>query len=173
MQGKPSKYDLSFDGEGNMAVADTGSGQRLEAGRAKSRNAEAPQRREIQDGGERPVYFERKDDQTCALRKRLAEMPKGRLDIRNNVEAAIFQAGYHYRGDKSRYRGLMKHIMWAVSRRLWVNFRRIQLWNKRKAENGENGEAGIPKGCFVLDFLRCFLRGYRFIFWPPVFAGSY
>jgi hypothetical protein len=176
IQGKPSKYDLSFDEEGNMVVVNTESGQRLEARRAKSRNPEAPQRWVIQDGEKRPIYFERKDVQTCALRKRLAEIPKDRLNIRNNVEATIFQVGYHYRGDKSQYRGLMKHIMWAISRCLWVNFRRIQLWNKRKAENGENSGAGIPKGNkgnFVFNFLRCFLRGYRFIFWPPVFAGSY
>ncbi|MDR1905033.1 MAG: hypothetical protein LBQ88_22480, partial [Treponema sp.] len=39
-----------------------------------------------------------------------------------------FQLGYHYRADKSRYRGLAKHRMWAISRCLWVNFRRIAAW---------------------------------------------
>ena len=143
IQGKPSKYDVSFDGEGNMVVVNTDSGQQLETKRAKSRNPEAPERWVIKDGGKSPVYFERKDVENCELRKRLEEIPKERLNIRNNVEATIFQVGYHYRGDKSQYRGLLKHSMWSVSRCLWVNFRRIQLWFTQKAENSENDVAGI------------------------------
>jgi hypothetical protein len=143
IQGKPSKYDLSFDVKGNLAVVNTESGQQLEAKRSNSRNPEAPERRVIKDGDKSPIYFEQKDVETCELRKRLGEIPKERLDIRNNVEATIFQAGYHYRGDKSQYRGLMKHRIWSISRCLWVNFRRIQLWFTRKAENSENDGAGI------------------------------
>jgi len=41
------------------------------------------------------------------------------------VEATIFQLGYHYSNDKSRYRGLIKHKMWANARCLWINFVRI------------------------------------------------
>ena len=170
IQGKPSKYDLSFDEEGNLAVVNQESGERLEARRAKSRNPEAPERWVIKDGGNKPIYFERKDVETCALRKRLGEIPKERQDIRNNVEATIFQVGYQYRGDKSQYRGLMKHLMWAVSRCMWVNFRRIQLWCMRKAGNKEGGGADIPKESLVFNFLRRFLRRHRYIFSPPMFA---
>jgi hypothetical protein len=172
IQGKASKYDLSFDGDGNMVVVNTESGERLDASRAKSRKAEAPERWVVQDG-ERRIYFERKDVETCELRKRLSQIPKERLDIRNNVEATIFQVGYHYRGDKSRYRGLIKHRMWAVSRCLWVNFRRIQLWNERKSVNGGNGGGSIPGKSLVFDFLPRFFRRYRAIFRPLVFAGVY
>jgi hypothetical protein len=172
IQGKPSRYDLSFDGDGNMVVVNTESGQRLEAGRTKSRDPQAPERWVVKDGEKSPIYFERKDVQTCELRKRLGQIAKERLNIRNNVEATIFQVGYHYRGDKSRYRGLMKHRMWAVSRCLWVNFRRIQLW-VLKAGNRENGGDGMRKINFVFNFLRRFLRGFQFIFRPPVFADSY
>jgi hypothetical protein len=55
-------------------------------------------------------------------------LPKEVRNIRNNVEATIFQLGYHYRSGKSRYRGLEKHRMWALSRCLWINFRRIAAW---------------------------------------------
>jgi len=133
IQGKPSKYDLSYDGEGNLVVVNKESGERLEAKRSKRQTVEAPERWVVQDGEKRPIYFERKDVETCELRKRLEKIPKERLDIRNNVEATIFQVGYHYRGDKSQYRGLIKHLMWGVSRFIWVNFRRIQLWSIRKA----------------------------------------
>jgi hypothetical protein len=133
IQGKPSKYGLSYDAEGNMVVVNTESGEQLEVRKAKSRDPEAPERWAIKDGDKKPIYFERKDVETCALRKRLDEIPKERLDIRNNVEATIFQLGYHYRGDKSLYRGLMRHAIWALSRCIWVNFRRIHLWNIRGA----------------------------------------
>jgi hypothetical protein len=172
IQGKPSKYDLLFDSDGNMVVLNKESGQRFEARKAKSRTPESPERWVIKDG-DATRYFERKDVETSQLRKRLGGIPKERLDIRNNVEATLFQLGYHYRRNKSRYRGLIKHRMWAVSRCLWVNFRRIQLWLTLKARNSDTGIIDIPKGSFVLTFLRRPLRGYRFIFSPPVFAGSY
>jgi hypothetical protein len=44
--------------------------------------------------------------ETSLIRKRVETLPKKIKNIRNNVEAAIFQFGYHYRTDKSRYRGL-------------------------------------------------------------------
>ena len=154
IQGKPSKYDVSFDSNGNMVVVNTESGEQLETTRAKSRDSEAPERWAIKDGENRSIYFEQKDAETCELRKRLDEIPKERLDIRNNVEATIFQVGYHYRGDKSQYRGLMKHALWAVSRCMWVNFRRIQLWCTRKAGDMGNSGAGIPMENFVFIFFK-------------------
>ena len=137
-------YDLSYDEEGNLVVVNKERGERLEAKRSKSKRAGAPERWVIQDGGNRPIYFERKDVETCELRKRLEEIPKERRDIRNNVEATIFQIGYHYRGDKSRYRGLVKHVRWTVSRSIWVNFRRIQVWSIRKGR--EMVESVIKNG---------------------------
>jgi hypothetical protein len=47
------------------------------------------------------------------VRKQIAETPIEILQFRNNVEAAIFQLGYHYPNAKSRYRGEIKHQMWA------------------------------------------------------------
>ena len=159
IQGKPSKYDVSFDMDGNMVVVNTDSGEQLEVRRAKSRDprtegSKPPERWVIKDGENRPIYFERKDAETCELRKRLDGIPKERLDIRNNVEATMFQIGYHYRGDKSRYRGLLKHAMWAVNRCMWVNFRRIHLWCTLKAENLGNSGAGIPMENSAFNFFQ-------------------
>jgi hypothetical protein len=173
IQGKPSKYDLSFDADGKLVVVNTQSGQRLETWVAKSRDPLAPVRWGVKDEKKAPIYFEQKDVDTCELRKRLEQIPKERHDIRNNVEATIFQVGYHYRGDKSQYRGLISHILWAVSRCLWVNFRRIQLWNTRGPENRENIEAGIPKDGFVFYFLQRLLQKYRLCFYLPVFTGCF
>jgi len=47
------------------------------------------------------------------------------LNRRNNVEANIFQLGYHYPNAKSRYRTLIKHKMFAHCRCFWIIFVRI------------------------------------------------
>ena len=134
IQGKPSIYDLLFDAEGNLIVVNKENGRQLEAKLVKSRSHESPQRWTIEDGEKRRV-FERKDVETCELRKQLEQIPKDKLNVRNNVEATLFQLGYHYRNDKSNYRSLFKHSLWAISRCIWINFRRIQLWSMRKMMN--------------------------------------
>lgn len=70
-------------------------------------------------------YFTQKQLETCLLRKKIAAIPIEKLRKRNNVEATIFQLAYHYSNAKSRYRGLSKHQMWANSRCLWLNFKRL------------------------------------------------
>jgi len=70
-------------------------------------------------------YITQKEVDTCMIRRQIAAIPVETLQIRNNVEATIFQVGYHYPNAKSRYRGLIKHQMWANIRCLWVNFVRI------------------------------------------------
>ncbi len=64
-------------------------------------------------------YFTRGQVDRDAERRRPMSIPKERLDIRNNVEATIFQYCFHTRNNKTRYRGLAKHRMQAVSRCAW------------------------------------------------------
>jgi hypothetical protein len=133
--GKPSKYGLSYGQGGELIVYNTETKQNMPARRAKTKDPCAPKRWVIQDGEHAPIYFEDKDVVVCALRKKIAALPKEKLHIRNNVEATIFQLGYHYYGNKSRYRGLIKHRLWAISRCLWINYRRIAIWiGKKEAE---------------------------------------
>lgn len=70
-------------------------------------------------------YFTQKDVDTCLLRKQITARTPEELNRRNNVEATIFQLGYHYSNAKSRYRGLIKHKMFANCRCFWINFVRI------------------------------------------------
>jgi hypothetical protein len=151
ISGKPSKYDVSFDDAGEITVINTETGEKLKAVRAKTRDPDAPERWRVKDGSHAPIYFERKDAETCALRKRLAEIPKEKLNVRNNVEATIFQFGYHYRRNKSRYRGRIKHHMWAVARCLWINCRRICKYNG-------DMDAKSPDSGSILMFLSLCLR---------------
>ncbi|MGB4576237.1 MAG: transposase, partial [Paludibacter sp.] len=61
-------------------------------------------------------YFDRESIRAAALRQKLKDIPIEQTNIRNNVEATVFQLGYHYSNDKSRYRTLAKHKQWAYSR---------------------------------------------------------
>lgn len=67
------------------------------------------------------------------LRKEIEETPIETLQKRNNVEASIFQLGYHFPNNKSRFRGLEKNQMWVTMRCLWVNFVRIFKFLKKAA----------------------------------------
>lgn len=62
------------------------------------------------------------------IQKRIEAIPKKELDRRNNVEAAMFHISYHTRNNKTRYRGLGKHLMWACARRMWMNFIRLLVF---------------------------------------------
>lgn len=73
-------------------------------------------------------YFTREQVEKALLRKRLEAIPKKELNRRNNVEAAMFQISYHTRNNKTRYRGLVKHVMWACSRCMWMNFIRLMIF---------------------------------------------
>jgi hypothetical protein len=47
---------------------------------------------------------------------------------RNNVETAMFQYSFHTRNGKTRYKGLLKHRIDAYSRCMWMNLRRIVIF---------------------------------------------
>ncbi len=83
-------------------------------------------------------YFTDKEIESCRLRKKAEELPKEIGNIRNNVEASIFQLAYPLRKDKTKYRGLTKNKIWAILRSLWVNFVRITNNLKKGATNVKN-----------------------------------
>jgi len=159
IQGTPSIYDLSYDSDGNMVVINKETGERLEAKKSKSKIPDAPEQWRVKVGDKQTRYFDQKDVDTCELRKRLEEIPKDRHDVRNNVEATIFQLMMHCEGDKSRYRGLVKHDIWAACRCLWVNFRRIHLWITRKAgKSGGNSHTVSGENFLYYFFIKNFIR---------------
>ena len=83
--GKPSKYALSYEQSGELLVFNTETKQNIPAKRAKTKDPWAPERWVIKDGEHAPIYFEDKDVVVCALRKKIAALPKEKLNIRNNV----------------------------------------------------------------------------------------
>jgi len=127
MQGAAPRYNVSLDEQDpeKLIVIDNKTGKNIEAKSVNTRKNPTEKKWKIktEDGGYR--YFDMESLRAAALRQKLKEIPIEELNIRNNVEATIFQLGYHYSNDKSRYRTLAKHKLWAYSRSLWINFVRI------------------------------------------------
>jgi len=125
IQGKASRYDLKMDENDQLTVTDLKTNTEIEVRQVKSRKEGALPKWGIRTEDGKNRYFTQKEIDTCSLRRQIAGRPIGELNRRNNVEATIFQLGYHYPNDKSRYRGIIKHKIWANARCLWVNFVRI------------------------------------------------
>jgi len=127
MQGAQSRYELSLDqqDQNKLIVTDIKTGNIIEAQQVKSRkNPESKQWKIITDEG-KTRYFNLENLRTSLLRQKLRDIPLHERNKRNNVEATIFQFGFHYPNNKSRYRGLAKHKLWAYARCLWINFVRL------------------------------------------------
>ena len=121
LQGKPSRYDLTLDGD-KLTVIDKTSSEVIPVTRVNDKWRIAT------DSKAKYRYFTREQVEKALLRKRLEAIPKNELDRRINVEAAMFQISYHTRNNKTRYRGLVKHVMWACSRCMWINFIRLVIF---------------------------------------------
>ena len=121
LQGKPSRYDLTL-ADGNLTVVDKTTGETVPA------TWVGDKWRIASKGKAKYRYFTQEQVEKAMLRKKLEAIPKKELDRRNNVEAAMFQISYHTRNGKTRYRGLAKHVMWACSRCMWMNFVRLMIF---------------------------------------------
>jgi len=126
--GPKARYDLQFL-DGKLSIYDTLVNQLIDYQKLINKDGIVRWRIKPYNGYR---YFDQKDIDTSLIRRKIAETPIETLQKRNNVEATIFQVGYHYPNDKSRYRGLVKHQMWANIRSFWVNFVRITNFNERK-----------------------------------------
>jgi hypothetical protein len=128
IQGAKGRYEFNFGKNGELTVLDTKTNESVEATKIAGKNNIEKWRIKNEKSYR---YFTQKDIDTCLIRKKISETPIETLQKRNNVEATVFQIGYHYPNDKSRYRGLIKHQMWANIRCLWVNFVRILKYIKQ------------------------------------------
>jgi len=118
LQGKPSRYDLSMEGD-TLIVTDKSTEMKIPATKVKDKW------RITTEGKAKYRYITQEEIEKARLRMKLESIPKKELDRRNNVEAAMFQISFHTRNNKTRYCGLSKHIMWACSRCMWINFIRL------------------------------------------------
>jgi hypothetical protein len=155
IQGKASQYDLSLDGDDQLVVTDLTTSAILEVRQVKTRKEDASPTWAIRNEKGQLRYFTQKEIDTCLLRKQIGTRMQAELNVRNNVEATIFQLGYHYSNAKSRYRGLIKHKMWANVRCLWINFVRI---NNFVAGGGSSCEQNTRNRAFLSQFLLIFVK---------------
>jgi hypothetical protein len=117
MQGKPPRYTITETEQG-LHVIDTQTGEVIIAHKTKKESWGIKTEKGYR-------YFTQKDIDAAVLRKELKDIPPEKKKIRNNVEATIFQYSFHTRNNKTRYRGLIKHKLFAFARCLWINLVRI------------------------------------------------
>lgn len=122
IQGAKSRYDLELNENNTLTITDLKTGFAIENEMITSKNGETKWRVKTEKGYR---YFTNKEIEFCELRKKIESTPREILEKRINVEATIFQLSYHCKKAKTRYRGLIKHKMWATVRCLWINFVRI------------------------------------------------
>lgn len=148
MQGG-ARFDLYMEGE-ELTVVDKKTGETIMAVKSKAENYKGtvPMKRwriPWQKEKGRPWrYFTEKDVAASELRRKIESLSPEDQRMRNNVEAAMFQYSFHTRNNKTRYRGLAKHRMHAYARCMWMNFRRLAIYQFHSA---------FHLFCAVLDFI--------------------
>jgi hypothetical protein len=115
--GLQGRYDLTLCDD-TLTVIDTQTGEIIPSYKNKSGKWTIKT-----DKGYR--YFSDHQIETCHLRKLVEQMPIEKRNKRSNIEATIFQLSYFTRNNKTRYRGLMQHKIWALLRCIWINLKRI------------------------------------------------
>ena len=133
IQGAKGRYQFDLSEDKVLSIFDTLTNQIVETKKIIGKNDIEKWRIKTEKGYR---YFTQKNIDVYLVRKQIAETPIETLQFRNNVEATIFQLGYHYPNAKSRYRGKIKHQMWANIRCLWVNFVRILKYTKQLCKVG-------------------------------------
>lgn len=142
IQGAKSRYDLELNADNTLKITDLKTNTLIDSTPIISKNGAIKWRAKI---GETTRYFTSKELNTCNLRKEIASTPIEILQKRNNVEATIFQLAYHCDKAQTRYRGLMKHKMWATVRCIWINFVRILNYVVNSTIKPENMDNNMPK----------------------------
>ena len=124
--GKKGRYDYERTEDG-VVVIDCESGERQLAEEYK------PGRYRFRVEG-KWRYITDKDIDTAACRRRTENLPRELFNRRCNVQATIFQIGYHTRKKKLKYRGKYRVQLWAVCRAAWINMRRLASYQAKQPE---------------------------------------
>lgn len=130
IQGSKGKYAYQYVDD-KLRIINTNTNETIKYTEIISKKGEKKWR--IKENG-KYRYITKREIDTYFIRKEIEQTAPEILQKRNNVEATIFQLGYHYPNAKSRYRGLIKHKIWANLRSLWINFVRILKFESEKAE---------------------------------------
>jgi len=130
IQGKESRFELIPIND-NLEILDKKTGEKLDVTKIKENKF-----RITTEKGYR--YFGEKEIDSAKLRAEIHQIPPEIKNVRNNVEASIYQLAYHLRKDKTKYRGLSKNTSWSILRCMWINFARIVKFTKQLEEKINN-----------------------------------
>ena len=122
------RWELIPHGEDGLTVREIATGNTYEAVKAVTKQGTRKRWRIPWNNKTGWRYFEDKDIEAYKLRKQIESLPPEEQRKRNNVEAAMFQYSFHTRNGKTRYRGLLKHRIHAYSRCMWMNLRRMVIF---------------------------------------------
>jgi flagellar biosynthesis chaperone FliJ len=170
IQGKPPRYDLVLDDKNELIVTDLQINTIVPSCKITPRKDGNILKWKIKTEEGKNRYFTQKEIDTCSLRKQITTRTQTELNVRNNVEASVFQLGYHYPNAKSRYRGLIKHKIWANSRCIWVNFVRIMNFI---AKNGDICVRKLKNMSTSPQFLTNFIETIVVIYVIRIFCPIY
>ena len=131
IQGKPSRYELSLTDDHNLEVTDKHTGEVIQATPVREEKWKIKITND--EGRTSWRYFGAEQIEKSKARKEVESVPFEERKKRNNVEATIFQYCFHTRNNKTRYRGKIKHMLQAVARCVWINMRRLFLFDARIA----------------------------------------
>ena len=138
LSGKESRYQVN-ENNGEFSIIDKKTEKIYHPAKTKGG------RYRIETGGETKYrYFTQQQIDSLRRRQEFSEVPQSEKNKRNNVEAAMFQYSFHTRNGKTRYRGMRKHRMQAYYRCMWMNFRRLMLFQM-------SGNDGLIS-CFITHF---------------------
>ena len=143
IQGTHGRYDLNPTPNG-LQVIDTLTGELIEAHRSTHSKNEKWWIK-IEPGYR---YFTQKDITNSLIRKKLKNRTTEELQRRNNVEATIFQLCFFTRNNKTRYRGLPNHQVWAYCRALAINLVRIKNYIETIYQRTYNDSIALIKEAF-------------------------
>ena len=129
LQGKPSRFDLNLKDDQTLEVTDKTTGDIKTAIQVKPDEWKIVL--ENADGKKSYRYFKKEHVDKAEVRCQVVSIPFEERKKRNNVEAAMFQYGFHTRNNKTRYRSLFKHGLQAIARCAWKNMRRL-FWFDNK-----------------------------------------
>ena len=123
--GSKAKYDLMVDNNGDLIVKNLDTQEIIPSIKVNRQDLTAPPVWKIINENGKKRQFTQAEVDTSSLRRTIKNRSQAEINLRNNVEATISQLMYPFSNDKSVYRGLIRHIIWARARCLGINCRRI------------------------------------------------
>lgn len=122
IQGRPGRFRYE-ERDGGVYIIDTITGVAHKGEYTKGGLIRIPDDRE--DAKYKWRYFTKANIESMKARQDTDDLTGEERKRRPNVEELMFQFTFHTRNGKTRYRGLLKHKLWAYASGFWINMRKL------------------------------------------------